>query len=78
MRQFFAAVVNGTNVNNTIGNRTFLMGCHIIGDISVPPMVTNAALTDLEFRECTLSPKDPYWSLSYVENSIANTVPAFN
>lgn len=54
------------------------MGAKIVGDISVPPMVTNAALTDLEFRESILTPKDPYFSLAVPENSTANTTPAFN
>lgn len=81
MASFFGAALNGTAGVNTIGNRCYFLGVAIRGSIMMDNLIANPSQdlqTDLIFRETLLKPKDPYFSLATVENSVANSFPAFN
>ncbi|WAK78027.1 capsid protein [Miresoil virus 445] len=80
MQEFFGSVVNGVGPQNTIGNRVYLQGCHISGQIDVNALgaAPGTDFGDLTFRESILTPKDSYAFLSLTEQNAANSCPGFN
>lgn len=81
MYNYYNLLLNGTAGNNTIGNRSYLMGASLRGSIEMGHAfvaLNNDYSTDCLFRESVVSPKDPYYFFSSSENSVANTTPSFN
>ena len=73
MSDFFALAADGVTPVNTIGNRCYLMGARIIGDVHCSANLIGIAsdsATDLMLRESILTPKDPYYSKLNTENGV--------